>query len=256
MPLVRGHHSFDDHYAQIPNSWLRDARLSFKARGVLALIMSHRQGWTLSISALASQNREGKDAIRSAVQELEKFGYIRREQENTGRFGESVWITQDPSATDRAENPTTENPTTENPTPKNTITKEEQVKENNHAHVEELFTEFWNAYPRKLDKAKAFRAFKSALKRTKFEDILAGVIAYRNDPKRNPDFTKYPATWLNNDSWENAATTPETGAWRDKALRDTKAFLAEQEELAARAAPPPRCEHDNIVALCKICLAK
>lgn len=250
MPLVRGHHAFDNHFTQIPNSWLRDTRLTLKARGLLSLVMSHSQGWSLSISRLAEESLEGKDAIRSAITELEKFGYLSRSQENQGRFGENIWVTHDP-----ADYPLAENPMTENPTPKNNNIKEKQIKNNKS---EELFTEFWNAYPRKLDKAKAFRAFRSALKRAKFEDILAGVIAYRNDPKRNPDFTKYPATWLNSDAWENAATTPEAReaieARRAKEKEFTDRLLKEQEELARKASAPPKCKHGESVARCRKCL--
>lgn len=256
MPLIRGHHSFDDHFTQIPNHWLRDTRLTFKARGVLALIMSHREGWSLSIASLAHANQEGKDAIRSAVKELEDHGYLKRTQANEeGRFGESVWTTQDP-----ADEPMAENPTTANPHTKKNIHKEEQVKELN-AQSDELFEEFWNAYPRKLDKAKAFRAFKSALKRSGFEDILAGVLLYRSDPKRDPDFTKYPATWLNSDSWENShepskdsevARRATERRERERAASD--AFLAEQKAQEQNTAPAPKCEHNLNVALCKKCL--
>ena len=252
MPVIRGHHSFDNHFTQIPNHWLRDSRLSFKARGLIALVMSHSQGWSLSVNALAEQNQEGKDAIRSAITELEALGYLTRSQLNeAGRFGESIWTTHDP-----AEIPMAENPTTENPTPKKNIIKEEKVKNNN----DELFLEFWNAYPRKLDKAKAFRAFKSALRRASFEDILAGVLLYRNDPKRDPDFTKYPATWLNSDAWENAATLPEVRAEiearREKEKRFSDAFLKEQEELAKKAKPAPKCPHGESIARCKKCLGQ
>lgn len=233
MPLIRGHHAFDDHFTQIPNEWLRDTRLSFKARGVLAMIMSHREGWSLSINSIASQNQEGKDAIRSAIQELETAGYLHRTQINEGgKFGEAVWVTQDPSDLPMADFPTTENPTT-----KNTNNKEDQYKKN----IEELFGEFWNAYPKKIDKAKAYKAFRSALKRASFEDILAGVIAYRNDPTRNPDYTKYPTTWLNADAWENAASLPEVRQAaeekRAKELQRSKAFLQEQAELEKKAVP-------------------
>ena len=248
MPVVRGHHAFDNHFTQIPNEWLRDDRISFKARGILALIMSHSRGWSLSIAKLAEQNKEGKDAIRSAISELEKFGYLERSQVNkNGKFGEAVWITHDP-----ADLPSSGFPTSDNPTPKNNNSKEEQVKKN----IEALFDEFWNSYPRKLDKAKAFRAFKSALKRAKFEDILAGVLAYRNDPTRNPDYTKYPATWLNSDAWENAAITPEARIRFEKDKELSKEFLREQEELAKQAAPAPKCEHGNNIALCVKCLGK
>jgi hypothetical protein len=151
-----------------------------------------------------------------------------------------------------ADLPLAENPTTDNPTTKKNILKEEQVKNN----TDDLFIEFWNAYPRKLDKAAAFRAFKSALKRTKFEDILAGVVAYRNDPARNPDFTKYPATWLNSDAWENAAGNgPSPHVERNERERQrSQEYLAELKAQEQLAAPPPKCEHGLTVARCKQCL--
>lgn len=258
MPLIRGHHSFDDHFTQIPNDWVRDTRLSLKAIGLLAQLMSHAPGWKMSIRSLARANGTGFDTIKSAVTELEAYGYLVRSEEqkrsDDGTFADYEWRTADPS----------QNPDTGKSRHGETEHKEEQVirktvtKNKQENNLDDLFTEFWNAYPRKLDKAKAFRAFKSALKRAKFEDILAGVIAYRNDPTRNPDFTKYPATWLNNDSWENAATSPELRAEiesrREKALKASDEFLREQEELAKQASPPPKCPHGNNIALCQKCI--
>lgn len=249
MPLIRGHHAFDDHFTQIPNAWLRDTRLSLKARGLLSMIMSHRQGWSLSIASIARDSQEGKDAIRSAIAELEKFGYLERSQVNeSGRYGEAIWTTQDP-----ADLPLSENPLSDNPQPKNTNNKEEHIKNTNES-LNLQFEEFWKEYPRKIDRAAAFKAFKSALKRATLEDLLAGAIAYRNDPTRKPEYTKYPATWLNSGSWENAAVQPETSVWREKAVQQSKEFLEEQARLAEQAAPPPKCQHGKTLALCNVCV--
>ena len=130
------------------------------------------------------------------------------------------------------------------------------ITEPSKAQTEKLFYEFWTSYPRKLDKAKAFRAFRSALKRAKFEDILAGVIAYRNDPKRDPEFTKYPATWLNSDSWENAATTTENRIRSEKEREASKQYLEQMKEMEKNSAPAPKCEHGKNVALCNVCVGK
>ena len=262
MPLVRGHHSFDDHFTQIPNDWVRDTRLSLKAIGLLVQLMSHTPGWRMSIRSLARTNGTGIDTIKSAVAELEKHGYlVRSEEQNRGEdgtFADYEWRTADPF----------QNPVTEKPRHGQTAHKEEQVlleeqvtKNKQENKTEDLFNEFWTAYPRKLDKAKAFRAFRSALKRATFEDILAGVLLYRNDPKRDPDFTKYPATWLNNDSWENthepskdseAARRVQERREKERAISD--AFLAEQKERDKLAGPAPKCPHGENVALCKKCL--
>jgi hypothetical protein len=124
MPLIRGQHSFDDHYTQIPNSWVRDARLSFKARGLLALLMSHTPGWNMSIRSIAKANGTGLDTVKSAVNELEDLGYLVRSEEQQrnekGSFADYVWTTTDPF----------QNPVTGKPVHGKQDTKKNILKEN------------------------------------------------------------------------------------------------------------------------------
>jgi len=200
MPLIRGHHSFDDHFTQIPNDWLRDSRLSLKAIGLLAQIMTHVPGWNMSINSLANRNNAGRDQIRTAISELEEFGYLTREQSREdGRFSETIWRTSDP-----ADIPLSENPTTGNPTTKNTITKEEQTKNNERTYSDSEFESFWSNYPKKVDKGAAIRAFKKALKTSPAPEVIEGAKRYAEDPNL-PDkqFVKNPATWLNAEAWNN-----------------------------------------------------
>lgn len=195
MPIKRGHHSWDGQFTQISNDWLRDSRLSFKARGLLAYIESHTPEWDISVHWLAANNPEGKEALRSAIAELELHGYLKRDQQNEGgRFGEVTFITQEPLA----ENPPTENPPLKNTIYKNTISK------NIEREQQAQFDEFWKLYPKKADKTQAKRQFKRALNRVKFEGIIAGVIKLNNDPNLPEEkrFIKNPATWLNADGWE------------------------------------------------------
>ena len=111
------------------------------------------------------------------------------------------------------------------PEPNKNLKKE--PNKNLYAQSHLLFQEFWKEYPRKLDKGKAERAFKSALTRSTFEDILAGVIQYADDPNRNPDFTKYPATWLNADSWENGPLPYDKRAHSQNSEEENKRKLDE-----------------------------
>jgi hypothetical protein len=232
---------------------------------------AHEGAWP-SQARLAGYANVSDRAVRDAIQTLEQLGELTKEtaggvsrnQYKPNRY----WITlrcpdtcdgspahyRAEVSTDRVEVSDNQGGSFEQSGWK--PASDEPLLEPEKKHTNDLFIEFWNAYPRKLDKAAAFRAFKSALKRTKFEDILAGVVAYRNDPARNPDFTKYPATWLNSDAWENAAGNgPSPHVERNERERQrSQEYLAELKAQEQLAAPPPKCEHGLTVARCKQCL--
>jgi hypothetical protein len=129
---------------------------------------------------------------------------------------------------------------------------------NNQTLRSNQFEEFWNLYPRKEGKKPAFKAFTSALARTKFEDILAGIEAYKRSDRVKRGFIKLPSTWLNEDAWEDAATqvqTEQVGTHRrERDIEITNSYLAELKAQEQLAAPPPKCEHGLTVARCKQCL--
>lgn len=63
-------------FAQIANAALRDERLSFRARGILAMVLSHTDGWKATRDWIVTQSeKEGRDAIQRALNELTALGY-------------------------------------------------------------------------------------------------------------------------------------------------------------------------------------
>jgi hypothetical protein len=62
----------------IHNATLRDSRLSWRARGLLAYILSLPDNWTIASGHLEQQAAEGREAVRSALRELETYGYLTR----------------------------------------------------------------------------------------------------------------------------------------------------------------------------------
>ena len=74
------------------NYHLRDKNLSLKAKGLLSQMLSLPEEWDYTLAGLAHINKESKDAIRTAILELEKTGYLTRHQTTTegGRFTRTV----------------------------------------------------------------------------------------------------------------------------------------------------------------------
>jgi len=89
-----------DPFTRISNTALRDARLSFKARGLLAYLLSHADGFNLSVHALRSVTTDGRDAINTAIHELEELGYLARVQVRgvAGRLGSTHYAVADDPA--------------------------------------------------------------------------------------------------------------------------------------------------------------
>jgi hypothetical protein len=158
----------------------------------------------ISQESLARANKIGRDAMRTILNELLEAGYLTRSKDRTrnekGQLAGYTYTTSEPTLGQ----PTLGQPTQAQTTHKKNIFKEEQFKEENSKEtLRSPFDEFWDNYPKKLDKGKAKRAFESALNRASAEQILEGVICYKADPNRIEEYTKYPATWLNADSWAN-----------------------------------------------------
>lgn len=115
-------------YTVMSNFHLKDKRLSLKAKGLLSQMLSLPDDWDYTLSGLSYINRESKDAIRSAVNELETAGYIRRRQttDASGKFAANEYtiferpIEGEPMLDKPlSENPITVNPSAVNPLPEN-----------------------------------------------------------------------------------------------------------------------------------------
>jgi hypothetical protein len=58
-----------------------DRRISLKAKGVFGLLATHPGGDVLSLDTLMRYSKEGRDALRGALDELEAHGYLTRAQQ-------------------------------------------------------------------------------------------------------------------------------------------------------------------------------
>lgn len=105
-------------YTVMSNHHLRNHALSLKAKGLLSQMLSLPDDWDYTLQGLAQINKESVDAIREAVRELERAGYIERSRERDERGclrGTVYTIYEQPHTEPTPEEPTQEKPTLEKP---------------------------------------------------------------------------------------------------------------------------------------------
>ena len=136
-------------YTVMSNHHLRNKELTLKAKGLLSQMLSLPEDWDYTLAGLSHINREQIDAIREAVRELERAGYIvrSRERDAKGRLRGADYVIYEqpqlPPTPDlpTLENPTQENPTLEKPTQENPMQLNKEVQRTNLSKKEKSNTD-------------------------------------------------------------------------------------------------------------------
>ena len=143
-------------YTVMSNHHLRNKELSLKAKGLLSQMLSLPEDWDYTLAGLSLINRESIDAIRTAVWELEKAGYITRRQgrDEKGKMTAieyTIYEQPQPPALDcpvlenpTADNPILENPTPDNPTSENPMQLNKDIQKTNLSKKEKSNTDLSN----------------------------------------------------------------------------------------------------------------
>lgn len=82
------HRSDEAGWTRLSNEMLRDPHLSLRAKGLLAQLVSHEDGWQLSLKWAERECHDGRQSIASAFKELEAAGYATKERlkDSAGKF--------------------------------------------------------------------------------------------------------------------------------------------------------------------------
>lgn len=169
--------------------------LSLKAIGLYGYICSKPDGWDFSVSGTASQVEEGKDAIRSAISELEEKGFLRRRQvrKSDGLMGESIWeVLNSPS-----DYPSSDKPTSVRPRLSNTILN--KTREREDSTLSELI--FSSEEVESLSKQHGVTAQALAKSGVKYRNFCQD----RGRKMSKPGFM----LWLTREKWEDDDFSPE-----------------------------------------------
>ena len=110
-------------YTVMSNHHLRNTDLSLKSKGLLSQMLSLPEEWDYTLKGLSKINREGIDAIREAIRELERAGYVTRTRvrNEKGQLGAADYVIHEFTVQPKPilENPTLDKPVSENPTLEN-----------------------------------------------------------------------------------------------------------------------------------------
>lgn len=109
-------------YSIIDNAPLSDSRLSYRARGVLAYLLTKPDEWEVNMKEIESGGKEGREAIRAAFNELKALGYaeLKAEKGDGGAFAGRKWmINECPGG--KPENPSFPQPDGKTESPKTRI---------------------------------------------------------------------------------------------------------------------------------------
>ena len=140
-------------YTVMSNHHLRNKELTLKAKGLLSQMLSLPEDWDYTLAGLAFINRESIDAIRTAVWELEREGYIRRSQNRSdnGKMADMIYTIYEQPVLENPisdkpvlENPTSENPTSENPASENPMQLNKDISKTDLPKKEKRNTDISN----------------------------------------------------------------------------------------------------------------
>ena len=204
--IFRGKLEFENQFTQIHNAWVRDPNITYKAKGLLTYLLSHEVGYTITIGQIIRESGDGKQSVRSALEELIKAGYLetKRTTDARGYNAGLAYFIKDPSSP-KSENPTLDNPTLDNQTAlENNLTKK-TIKTEKPTDTE--FDKFWNLYPKRIAKADALRAWNKAIKRKSPDDLLKLTKLYAEGKLPEMTYIPYPASWLNKELYESVEVT-------------------------------------------------
>lgn len=226
MPMTIIRSKRDRNFSIIDNNLIDNSSLSFKARGLLIYMLSKPDDWQFYTSELAKHSsKEGIAAIKSALHEIEKAGYLIRQKkrQDDGKFGGIDWkLVDTPAFSPEVDYPLADKPSADKPladnrtllrtnTTNNSLNQELTKnicasKDARHLSISELKEEFeriWKKYPNKKGKKDAFNHYKTWRKKSTkntaevMNHKLDLYLTYIRQNHIRPQYILYGSTWFN-----------------------------------------------------------
>ncbi len=209
MSIIRSPRK-DRGFTIVSNAVAQDARLSMRALGLLVRLLSRPDNWETNSTTLAAEFGVGREQMQGVLRELSGFGYMAlvKERKEDGTFF-SRWYVYDEPEKEQPEHgkPAPEKPYSGEPVAnnKNRLNKEPIQTPHTPKGADALFDTFWTAYPSKVGKDAAKKAFAKRKPTPELLSEMLKAIAEQKTSlawvKEDGQFIPHPATWLNQGRW-------------------------------------------------------
>lgn len=228
-------------FTVIDNTAIEDERLSFRALGLLTYLLSKPDEWKANVAHLCERHVEGREAVRSALRDLESLGYVVRRWVRAGGAPVMEYVVfevaqepekqttmvaqerddgnlgaQESDASKYSEEQVLREQVLTPPTPpanETALALVQPVQPVLAPSVRSAFERWWEHYPRKVGKLEARKVFPKALKEAgSLQALIAGADRLATDPNREAQYTRHPKTWLNSGGWDDEPLPARNGA--------------------------------------------
>jgi DnaD/phage-associated family protein len=245
----------DTNYVVMNKTALQDPRLSWKAKGLHAYMLSMPNDWKFYDNELEKHAKDGKDALKSAIKELKQYGYMKRErrQNEQGKFEWETIVyevpyTENPSM----EKPSMENPSMENPQLLNNKELNNKLLNNKEKVVVEEVAQVYQFYQQNFGMLSPFisesidqwindvgtelviEAMKRALKQQKKWNYAEGILQdwLRNNVRTLSDIEAYETEWKNRKGGRQRATHQSSTPTPSETESDVRQAIERRKRLA------------------------
>ena len=171
MAIYRIHK--EDNYVIVDKAFLLNEKISLKAKGLLALLLSYPDNWQFYEAEIVQHAADKANSLSSGLKELIENGYIVRKlgKDETGKFkGYEYHI---------YEKPITEKPITENSVLlNNKDTKNKNTKTASSPELASEFKEWYSKYPHPRNEQQTMKNYIKARKTYSAEQLMTALNNY------------------------------------------------------------------------------
>jgi len=220
----------DDFLIISNRGFIRDTRLSLKAKGLLTLMLTNKEDWLIHLNEIINHSKDGESALKTGSKELIECKYMRKikERDEKGHFKSTLYYIYDEpfddsnipvfTKTQDDNNPQGDFPLVDYPPVENQrltninnnninniylddFTKSSNGKDISYKdNADDFFNSLWVLYPKKKGKGGVSKSKKQVLQKVGYDEMkrcIERYIKWFESTGNSEQFMMYGSTFFN-----------------------------------------------------------